>query len=184
LNVKTQLLTFDQKIMTTSLSFSEDQLVSELWARDVRFLMGSSTSSSPLLDPANLMTALAQSADARLRLSLIPLFLRHPEFSAEAEKADWSLPPQLGQNVLRFYYTAAVFLQMKYQERLQKIFGRQNQLPDLFSSRLGVSPEKDPNQNLLQLAKRHQILSGHTINWLGTYEHAAERLIKHMEKFK
>ncbi len=162
----------------------EDQLVSELWARDVRFLMGHQFSSTPLFAPAKLISLLAQSANARVRLSLIPLFLRHPEFSAEAEKADRSLSPQLGQNVLRFYYTAAVFLQMKYQERLHKIFGRQNQLPDIFSNRLGVSPEKDPNQNLLQLAKRHQILSGHTINWLGTYEHAAERLIKHMEKFK
>ena len=170
--------------MPTSLFFSEDQLVSELWARDVRFLMGRQFSSTPLLAPANLIAVLAQSENARVRLSLIPLFLRHPEFSAEAEKADRSLPPQSGQNVLRFYYTAAVFLQMKYQERLHKIFGRQNQLPDLFSSRLGISLEKDPNQNLLQLAKRHQILSGHTINWLGTYEHAAERLIKHMEKFK
>jgi hypothetical protein len=50
-------------------------------------------------------------------------------------------------------------------------------------SELGVLPEKDPNQNLLQLAKRHQVLSEDTINWIGTYEHAAERLIKHMEKF-
>jgi hypothetical protein len=170
--------------MYTSLSFSEDQLVSELWARDVRFLMGRQLTPTPLIAPANLIAALAQSTNSRVRLSLIPLFLRHPEFSAEAEKADGSLSPQSGQNVLRFYYTAAVFLQMKYQEQLHKIFGRQNKLPDLFSSRLGISPEKDPNQNLLQLAKRHQILSQHTINWLGTYEHAAERLIKHMEKFK
>lgn len=163
---------------------SEDQLISELWAQDVRFLMGRQFSSAPLLAPAKLISLLAQSVNARVRLSLIPLFLRHPEFSAEAETADESLSPQSGQNVLRFYYTAAVFLQMKYQERLQKIFGVQNRLPDLFSSKLGVLPGKDPNQNLLQLAKRHQILSEHTINWLGTYKHAAERLIKHMEKFK
>ena len=162
----------------------EDQLVSELWARDVQFLLGRQISPAPLFAPAKLISLLAQSVNARVRLSLIPLFLRHPEFSAEAEKADRSLSPQSGENVLRFYYSAAVFLQMKYQERLHKIFGEQNQLPDLFSGKLGVLPEKDPSQNLLQLAKRHQILSEHTINWLGTYEHAAERLIKHMEKFK
>jgi hypothetical protein len=170
--------------MPTSLSISEDQLVSELWARDVRFLIGHPFSSTPVFTPEKLISLLAQSVNARVRLSLIPLFLRHPEFSAEAEKADRFLTPQLSQNVLRFYYTAAVFLQMKYQERLHKIFGGQNQLPDLFSSKLGVLPEKDPSHNLFQLAKRHQILSEHTINWLGTYEHAAERLIKHMEKFK
>jgi hypothetical protein len=162
----------------------EDQLVSELWARDVRFLMGRQFSSTPVLALANLIAGLAQSTNARVRLSLIPLFLRHPEFSTEVEKADRSLPPQSGQNVLRFYYTAAVFLQMKYQERLHNILGEQNPLPDLYSSKLGVTAEEDPNQNLIHLAKRHQFSSGHFINWLGTYEHAAERLIKHMEKFK
>ena len=170
--------------MTVALPLSEDQLVSELWARDVRFLMGRQSSPVPLLAPANLISSLAQSENARVRLSLIPLFLRHPEFSAEAEIADQSLSPQTNQSVLRFYYTAAVLLQRKYWERLIKIFGRQPQLPDLFSSKLGVLPDENPDQALLQLAKRHQILSGQAINWLGTYEHAAERLIKHMEKIK
>lgn len=170
--------------MTVSPPISEDQLVSELWARDVRFLMGRQSSPIPLLAPANLIASLAQSKNARVRLSLIPLFLRHPEFAAEAENADKSLSPQTNQSVLRFYYTAAVLLQRKYWERLTKIFGRQPQLPDLFSSKLGLSPDKNPDQALLQLAKRHQILSGQSINWLGTYEHGAERLIKHMEKFK
>ncbi len=143
--------------------------------------MAKQINAQPLLAPETLISLLAQSANARVRLSLIPLFLRHPEFSAEAEKADKSLPSSASQNVLRFYYTAAVFLQMKYQKRLRKIFGAQNQLLDLFSSKLGVLPVKNPDQNLLQLAKRHQILSSHAINWLGTYEHAAERLIKHAQ---
>ena len=170
--------------MSTSIPIPEEQLVSELWARDVRFLMGRQINPTPLLAPTNLITSLAQSENARVRLSLIPLFLRHPEFSTEAEKADKALSSKFSQNVLRFYYTAAVFLQMKYQERLHKIFGEQNQLPNLFSRKLGLLSDKDSNQNLLELAKRHQIMSGHIINWLGTYEHAAERLIKHMEKFK
>ena len=40
---------------------SENQLVSELWARDVRFLMGRQFSAAPLLAPANLIAGLAQS---------------------------------------------------------------------------------------------------------------------------
>lgn len=161
----------------------EDQLVSELWARDVRFLMGQQSATPPLLTPANLITALAQSENARVRLSLIPVFLRHPEYFTEAEKADEALLTHPSQLVLRFYYTAAVILQSKYWERLNNLFSRQTRLPDLFSKKIGVSLSEDHNESLLNLSKRHQILSGHFINWLGTYEHAAERLIKHMEKF-
>lgn len=159
----------------------EDQLVSELWAWDVRFLMGRQFSATPLLPPANLMAALAQSTNARVRFSLIPFFLRHPEFSTEVENADKFLSSQINQYVLRFYYTAAVFLQRKYQERLMHILGKQTQLPDLFSSKLGFSPEINPEQALVQLAKRHQILSGQFVNWLGTYEHAAEVWLKQVE---
>jgi hypothetical protein len=165
-------------------SFSEDQLVSELWAWDVRFLTGNQSTFTPLLTPASLMASLAQSENARVRLSLIPVFLRHPEFASEVESADKSLSPQTNQLVLRFYYTAAFLLQRKYRERLTRIFGKQPQLPDIFSTKLGISLDKNPEQALLQLSKRHQALSGQFINWLETYEHAAERLIKHMEKFK
>ncbi len=162
---------------------SEEQLVSELWAWDVRFLMGQQPSPPPLLPPANLIAALAQSENARVRLSLIPVFLRHPEFSAETEKADETLLTGSSQLVLRFYYTAAVILQGKYWERLNNLFSRQTRLPDLFSKKIGVVINEDHDESLSNLSKRHQILSGHFFNWLGTYEHAAERLIKHMEKF-
>jgi hypothetical protein len=167
--------------MPTLLSFTEDQLVSELWAQDVRFLMGKQSSPVPLLAPANLIASLAQSTNARVRLSLIPLFLRHPEFSAEAKNADGLLSKQTNQYVLRFYYTAAVFLQRKYQQQLSHLLGTQPQLPDLFSNILGVPPEKDPDLALEQLAKQHQALSGQFINWLGTYKHAAEVWLKQME---
>ncbi len=159
----------------------EDQLVSELWARDVRFLMGHQLSSTPLLAPANLIASLAQSANARVRFSLIPLFLRHPEFSADVEIADRSLSTQASQFVLRFYYTAAVFLQKKYRKRITQILGKQPRLPDLFSGKLGFSPDKKSDRALIQLAKQHQILSGQSVNWLGTYEHAADVWLRQME---
>lgn len=165
-------------------SISDDDLVSELWARDVRFLMGRKTSINPLLSPTTLIASLAQSENARVRLALIPLLLRHPEFYTEIKEADESLLSQFSKTVLRFYYTAAIILQKKYQKRLGEIFGTQPQLPDLFSNRLGVVLSEDNEQSLANLAKRHQMLSGQQINWLGTYEHGAERLIKHMEKFK
>jgi hypothetical protein len=168
--------------MTTQSINSDDQLVSELWARDVRFLMGNQSSAVPLLAPANLIASLAQSTNARVRFSLIPLFLRRPELSAEVQNADNLLSLQMRhRNVLRFYYTAAVFLQRKYRQQLLRLLGKQPELPDLFSNILGVRHESDPDLALKQLAKQHQVLSGQFVNWLGTYEHAAEVWLKQME---
>jgi hypothetical protein len=143
--------------------------------------MGSQSTSTPLLAPAVLMASLAQSANARVRFSLIPLLLRHPEFSTGVKIADGLLSTQAGQFTLRFYYTAAVFLQKKYRKRITQILGKQPALPDLFSGKLGFSPDKKTDQALIQLAKQHQILSGQAVNWLGTYEHAAEVWLKQME---
>jgi len=129
--------------MTTQSMSSDDQLVSELRARDVRFLMGNQPSAAPLLAPANLIASLAQSKNARVRFSLIPLFLRHPELSAEVQNADSLLSLQMRRrNALRFYYTAAVFLQRKYQRQLSLLLGEQPRLPDMFSNILGVPPRK------------------------------------------
>ncbi|RJP55619.1 MAG: hypothetical protein C4557_01200 [Anaerolineaceae bacterium] len=161
---------------------SEDQLVSELWARDVPFLMGEQTNPEPLLDPATLIQSLAQSNEARIRMALIPLFLRHPEFSSEVIRADERLSPA-EQLYLRFYYTATVLLQKKYQERLMKVIGGQIQLPDLFSEKLGITLDTDLDEALIRLGKRHQVLSGRIINWVETYEHSAERFVKYVEKF-
>ena len=102
--------------MSTSLSFSEDQLVSELWARDVRFILGSPPDHPPTLPPAHLIAALAESREARLQLSLIPLFLRHPEFAVHASAAAKKLNPT-DQLILKCFYSAAVWLEQKHLSR-------------------------------------------------------------------
>jgi len=168
--------------MSDTIFISEDQLVSELWARDVRFLMGKrSAISTPQLTVSQLVAALAQSEDPRARFSLIPLFLRHPEYSADVTAADKALSTQASQLTLRFYYTAAVFLQRKYRARIIHIMGEQPQLADLFSKKLGVLSNKSPNDALIQLAKQHHALTGQFVNWLGTYEHAADVWLRQME---
>ena len=167
--------------MTTPLEITGDLLVSELWARDVRFLMGRQNTPGPLLDPVHLIVALAQSGDARVRLSLIPLFLRHPEFAPETPIAEGLLLSQAEKIVLHFFYTAAVLLQRKYWKQIVGFHGESTQLPDLFSIRLGITLNTDPNEALPQLGKLHQALSGRQINWIGTYEHAVEVWMKEME---
>jgi len=152
--------------------YSEDQLVAELWARDVRFILGSPSGLPPVIPPIHLIAALAESHEARLQLSLIPLFLRHPEFFVHASAAAQKLNPA-PQLILKCFYSAAVWLEQKYLSR--------KQLPDLFSEELGLSPNSDPDENLHALAKRHQELSGSQVNWLGMYEHAADIWLKELE---
>lgn len=151
--------------------FSTDELVAELWARDVCFISRSFTH-AVRLSPGQLITALAESNESRLQLSLIPLFLRHPEFSKELMDVIKNTDPRT-QLLLKFFYSAAVWLERKYLSK--------NELQDLFSQELGYIPKDDAEENLALLAKRQQELCNPRINWLGTYEHAANIWIKEID---
>ncbi len=150
----------------------EDQLVSELWAWDVRFILGSKPNHSPSLPPASLIAALAESHEARMQLSLIPLFLRHPEFAVHVTVVAKKINPE-HQLILKCFYSAAVWLEQKHLSR--------KELPDLFSKELRLSPNSNPEENLRALAKCQRELSGSRINWLGTYQHAADIWLKEVE---
>lgn len=113
--------------------------------------------------PLRLLTALAQSDQARLRLALIPLFLQHPKLSSFAPKAAARLDPA-ARLTLQCYYTAALWLAKQNALEID--------LPDFFSADLGLTPTPDPTENLRQLAARQAELSGMRLNWLGTYQHA------------
>lgn len=73
---------------------SGDQLTNALHALSVNFIMGGTNDDGSLHEqPARLIAALVQSSEARLRLSLIPLFLEHPEFAAHVRAVAGSLDP-------------------------------------------------------------------------------------------
>ncbi len=167
--------------MTIPLPLTDDQLVSELWARDVRFLMGEQLTPEPVLDPSHLIASLAQSDNARVRMALIPLFLRHPEFSEEVERAENLISSQDDLRYLHFYYTAARLLQEQYWQQIKRFLIDPPKLQDLFSGKLGISLHKHPGVALKQLAEHHKISSGQKINWLGTYNHGADVWLKVME---
>lgn len=155
----------------TTTSATGDQLTYALHVLGVKFILGrQSTGESLYKQPAHLIAALAESHEARLRLSLIPLFLEHPEFAIHVETAARDLSPS-ARLTLQCYYSAAVWLEKKH-------FPHRKSLPDLFSKELGLEPTADPEENLYALAKRHQELSGAQVNWLGTYQHAAQVWLK------
>lgn len=155
----------------TTTSATGDQLTHALHVLGVKFVLGrQSTGESLYKQPAYLIAALAESHEARLRLALIPLFLEHPEFAIHAKTAARDIAPS-ARLTLQCYYSAAVWLEKKH-------LPHRKSLPDLFSKELGLAPTADPEENLYALAKRHQELSGAQVNWLGTYQHAAQVWLK------
>lgn len=148
---------------------------------EVPFIAGGSDSTTlQMPQPAVLMASLAASDEARLRLALIPLLLRHPEFALHAGSALQLMTPQV-QTGFKCYYTAALLLQQKHRDRLETVFSRVHSLPDLFSAELQMSDWPDPDTGLRALADRQKALTGRSINWLGTYEHGAMRLLRTLE---
>ena len=101
-----------------------EQLANALYALGVRFVMdGTNAEESLHKEPTRLIAALAESNEARLRLSLIPLFLEYPEFAAHVRAAARGLSAP-ARVTLRCYYSAAVWLQRKYRLRLDALLGQ------------------------------------------------------------
>jgi hypothetical protein len=160
--------------MRHTVTATGDQLASALHTLGVNFIMGGHTVKETLhTRPARLLKALAQSEEARLRLSLIPLFLEHPEYAAHVRVAARQLDPA-ARLTLICYYTAAVWLTKKHHLRATP-------LPDVFSEELGLNPVEDSEANLQALARRHKELSGSFVNWLATYQHAEQVWRKGLE---
>lgn len=155
------------------------ELVDALNTLGVCFMRGGNGVPSTFA-PGVLLSALARSPESRLRMALIPLLLAHPEFATEVREVAESLPPDRAI-LLRCYYTAAYWLQAKYRNRLQAIRGVQPSLPNLFGEELGLTEQIVPDSALRVLALRQQERTGIALNWLGTYEHAAQSWLRFTE---
>ena len=165
-------------------STSVNDLIAELHALGLHFVIGpSKPRTSKRLAPSTLLAGLAQQTDGRLEMALIALFLYQPAFSEAIPNTLEKLDKKSKIN-LKLFYTAAMLLQQIYAKPLRHLRGQSalKPLPDLFSEELEVAPAGSPQVRLRQLAVRHRILSGWSINWLGTYQYAAKRLITRLEK--
>lgn len=159
---------------------SADRLVTELNRLGVHFVTGGEPEwSVPPLSPEELLTGLVSQSEARLRLALIPLLLTHPELATVVPEALARLPER-EQLTLKLFYTAAVILQQCHAEQLRAFLGQYDPLPDRFAAELGMPSAGDCLDRLKYLGERHQALSGLAINWVGTYHHAADRLLRQL----
>jgi hypothetical protein len=169
----------DTKIET--LPITTDELVGALDALNVPFLAGGiQTPRALALSDSDLLLGLARDPDARVALAVIPLLLVHPEC---AEAIPGVVNQLEGDARLTFecYCTAAYWLQRQYERPITELVGKLRPLPDWFSAKLGLSSvETDARHALVKLGLRHQALSHERLNWHGTYEHAAQSLIKQL----
>jgi hypothetical protein len=160
--------------------WSADQLVTELNRLGVHFVTGGELEwSTPALPSSELLAGLVTQSEARLRLALIPLLLVHPELATTLPEALARLSER-EQLTLKLFYTAAVILQQCHAEQLRALLGRYDPLPDHFATDLGIPTVGDCLDRLKHLGERHQALSGLAINWVGTYRHAADRLLRQL----
>ncbi|MEO6061648.1 MAG: hypothetical protein ABIQ99_06905 [Thermoflexales bacterium] len=162
-------------------SVSDNRLVAELWTLGVPFVGGAMETGTEALSPIRLLSGLASSPDARVQLGLIPLLLRRPEKAVALQEAAMSLGGQ-ARIRLMCYATAAALLQVEHWERLLLATHATELLPDFFSSDLALAPDNDPDRRLDALAARQAVLSGRDLNWRGTYESAAVRLLTRLER--
>jgi hypothetical protein len=161
---------------------SPDTIAAAMAQLDVRYVAHTGRVSGLQLAkrPIELLASLAEQKEARLRLGIIPLLLRHPEWARLVPEAVRQVSRKR-RDVLKLYYTAALLLQQKYASRLEQSLGELPLLTDWYSTELGVPVHGDPDKRLRILARTQSQRSGLALNWVGTYEHAAERLVRQLD---
>ena len=127
--------------MMTSLPTQEidrETLVAELRQLGVTYLAPSDAVASTML-PSNdaLLAAILDQSDFRLKLALIPLLIRHPDWAQTVQSLVDRLDASLALE-LQTLYTAAVYLQRLWKTRLGFYLTQPTLLPDLYSQTLGL----------------------------------------------
>lgn len=151
---------------------TSDELAAILSNLGVRFLLSNASGVRRTVSPEELLTALAESKEARLRLALVPLLLCHPEYATAVRTVVDRLSGN-AQLVLMCYYTAAHYILQRDLSIDTNHKVAMQTLPNLFVEELGLTPALQGNAGLRDLASRQMQLSRCELNWLGTYEHGA-----------
>ncbi len=158
---------------------AEELIVAELERLNIRYLSRlGGIAVEQVRSPEALLAELMRQPSARVREAVIAVLLAHPAYSGAISAALAQLSPS-EQMALRFYYTASVLLQRSYADLLRPHLAESWQwLPDFFSSELGVPEQGTPAERLAGLGAAHRVHAGSAINWAGTYENVARKLVR------
>ncbi len=160
----------------------EEKIVAELELLGIHYLSRQTPYRVEHVRPADVLLAdLIQQPSARVRLAIIALLLAHPELAEAVPAALQRLPPS-AQLTLRLFYTAAVWLQRAFAEPLRaRLTDHWRWLPDWFSSELGLPVDGTPQQQLARLGQEQRRRTQAAVNWTGTYDDVAQRLLHQWE---
>jgi hypothetical protein len=86
------------------------------------------------------------------------------------------------QLTFKLYYTAAYYLQIAYANQLNDVLGLYMKLTDYYSEELNIEKDIPVEDELRQLAELHKEITGLPLNWHGTYNSAAQRVITRLKK--
>ena len=160
---------------------TEEELVAELELLGVRYLSRqSSYRASGVRPPEALLADLVRQPSARVRAAVIAVLLAHPEYAAAVPEALEQLRPE-ERLTLQSFYAAAVLLQQEHADRLRAFLGaRWRPLPDLREAtpQINLPDHGTPSERLAWLGREHQRWSGMMVNWTGSYEQVARRLLR------
>lgn len=159
---------------------NEAAIAATLAKLGVRYLRASTEAAPMSMTPTQLIATLAQHPSPRIRESLLPLFLRHPEFAQHVPNLVLTLPA-VAATTVRHLYTAAVYLQHLWRGQLESYLGEQSRLPDYFGQSEWQLPPPTVHYGeagLRLLANHFQIRTGD--NWLNTYETAVSLLLQQL----
>ncbi len=124
-------------------NYPREALVAALRDRGITYLVPSDARADEVLkSPVHLLTALLRQPDARLKLAIVPLFLRQPALaeSVPTLAARLDAPQSLELQTL---YMAAVYLQRNWRSRLSIYLDDMTLLPDLFSRQMNLPPPEE-----------------------------------------
>lgn len=161
---------------------TEEQVVSELDALGISYLSRQhSLSVGRVRPPEQLLADLMRQPSARVRQAVIALLLSHPDYADSVPAALKNLTPDQ-QLTLKIFYTATVWLQQEHMQRLMPFVGpRWRPLPDIFSTEFGLHNAASPTERLARLGRVHRQKTKMAVNWAGTYENVADKLVRSWE---
>ncbi len=158
----------------------EERVVAELELLGIRYLSRHTSDRAERVRPPDVLLAdLVRQPSARVRAAVIAVLLAHPEYAEAVPAALQQLGPA-ERRTLRLFYTAAVLLQQEYAERLRSFVARQ-WLPDRFAVDLDLPGTASPRERLTALGRQHRQQTQAYVNWVGTYENVARRLLRSWE---
>jgi hypothetical protein len=121
-----------------AMEYTRETLVAELRAHGITYLAPSDAVATETIPSAEvLLAALIRQSDSRLRLALVPLFIRRPALAdCVSSLVDRFYPAAALE--LKTLYMAAVYLQRLWKTRLGFYLDNRTLLPDLFSQEMGL----------------------------------------------